>query len=203
MNRFSNINWAAFLLGGMWGSYNGFKKWLFLWIPLYLAVAYAFFADFFLVALLGYCFMAAITVYLTLQGNRMLSNEVLSMELRAGVEDKKRMRIAARQRKLAMYGVWSRLYYMYFLLGGISSMPVSESQGSFDYMVILHTALTLLAIDALSLIAVIFLSQMRGDKRNALYSGDGITAELIADTPMEYKPKSKNKGKFLPKRKVL
>ncbi|MCL2606711.1 MAG: hypothetical protein FWD93_05470 [Coriobacteriia bacterium] len=201
MNKSSNINWATFLLGGMWGSYNNFWAWVALWIPIFFACVYAFFVGLIFLGALAYSLMAIITVYLTLQGNHMLSNRVRSKELQAKAENKRRMTAEARQRKLAIYGVWHKLYYSYFLLSLASSIPATELQMSFDHTAILRTILILLIIDALALITVMLLSRIRGDEENVLYSGDGITADLIADTPMKYKPKSK--GKISPTRAFL
>jgi len=200
MSKFSNINWAAFLLGGMWGNYNNFKIWGTLWLPLFLLLLCVFLTGFTLLGVFIYFFMAAISAHLALQGNRMLSSKIHSEMMEPEIEDKERMIVAARQRKLAMYGLWSKPYYFYFLIGLAASIPAVElqiwlgladstsafeSHGSLNFAAAYSTSFTLLAIDVVTLICVLILSRLRGDKENILYSGGNITGELIARTPMK------------------
>ncbi|MCL2606236.1 MAG: hypothetical protein FWD93_03040 [Coriobacteriia bacterium] len=121
MNKFSNINWAAFLLGGFWAALNKIWSWFFLWLVIFLissrsvevlialerhgeVLAYAYNADVHItIIIIGNIAMNIIAIYLTLQGSRMISEENTDNDLIS--EENSMAEIAAKKRQYIIYGI--------------------------------------------------------------------------------------------------
>ena len=188
MNRFSNINWAAFLLGSNWAMSNGFKAWSFLYLAAVTVVfASVYFLETFFIVVLGvYPALAFISIYLALQGNHMVVKAIQKEELSSEEENEERLIAAARQQKLLVSSVTSRpFYYLIFaLVPGfflVSGYHVTETPPSLFLLLFI-----MLAIDAVALMLVLVIAYVRGDTENELYSGEKIDVELIIATPMRY-----------------
>jgi len=188
MNKFSNINWAALLLGGAWGSYNNFKQWTYLWVAAAAVIYLAAFIGSSFMFLGAYTFMAATAVYLALQGNDMLSKEIQKKELSLEEEQKERATASARQQKLLIYGVLFRPFVYYFTLGFVPArFLMSHHLVMTDhFMISSHIFFAMLAVDGLALTIALCLAFKRCSEENELYSGDAVDADLIVAAPMTY-----------------
>jgi len=115
MNKFSNINWAAFLLGGFWWP---------LWNKFYGWAAISFTATLFLsvaglrLGVVGPALsftiqqfmMSFIAIYFALQGNRMLSDRIQAFELEPGEERATRDWTYKRQRRQTALGIFLLIF---------------------------------------------------------------------------------------------
>ncbi|MCL2606447.1 MAG: hypothetical protein FWD93_04125 [Coriobacteriia bacterium] len=185
MNRFSNINWAAFLLGSLWGNRNNFKMWTNWWVAVGSGVILAFFfgssSDFAFVYLCFYVFTVITAVYLGLYGNRMLLREIQKQELGLKEDLELRMEVSARQRKQLVYGVFFKPFFFYFLMGSIA----------FRGMPLLY--FVMLAIDVLAFATILLLALRKNCKEGELYSDAKIDTESIAAVSMNWQVDSKKK----------
>jgi len=109
MRRFSNINWAAFLLGGfLWALFNKFYLWIVPWVLIGIAANLLLASglnDSILFTYAGSFLGTLITAYLAFNGNNMLSKRVIRMELSPESELKERAVIYGRQRTQIMWGI--------------------------------------------------------------------------------------------------
>jgi len=194
MSKFSNINWAALITGGAWGTYNGFKSWGIWWAVGFLivnAIPFLGEAAIFLiapVALMVYVLLAAMSVYLALWGNHMLSEKIRNRRLSPEQEHEARMTTLARQINIAVYGIFLKLVTI-FLFAWVPMWRISTWEGQFDSGIFFQIVFAMIIIDILALVVTLILAFVRGDKENELYSSDRIPADLIAATPMSVQSK--------------
>ena len=195
MNKLSNINWAALLLGGVWGTYNNVKLWSGLWVIAGTAILLGAWIGSVSIILSSYVILAALSVYLALQGNHLVSKEIRKKELSAEAEQEERIAASARQRKLLIYGIFFRPITYYFTLGFIPIMLMTPRYSTMpDYGISpWHILFALLAIDALALVITLLFALGRHVSENELYSGK-VDTDLIVATPMKCQAVSKQKA---------
>jgi len=188
VHRFSNINWAAFLLGTPWGGFNRFFGWLVLALATVAVIMFGFFYGGFLgdrsadatsaaiaiaIVLTGYISMGVAAVYLALRGNHMLSEEIKQKRWSLEKETTIRVRASARQYKQLMWGIVLKLWFYFSLVRGLSTSELP------DYVIFAP-----FIIDTLSFAAVLALAAVLHEGKNELYSGNEIDFKLIMATPV-------------------
>jgi len=163
MREFSNINWAAFLLGGLWGFINKYYLWGFSWfavnvfanVILRAGIYYDIVSGSTIVAVsIGsrHILMATIAVYLAMKGNEMTFVRMWH-EQRAGkhfIPMQKHKQVALG----LLYRLLSYALIVYSALTGVHSMWILP---------------LVLAIDMLSLAALLLLA-LRYHPKNELPS---------------------------------
>lgn len=167
MNKFSNVNWAAFLLGGFWGIFNG----IFLWIMIVWGIAFALsFRSAEIIHSVGthgdvilrafsveahiltivccYVLMNACSIYLAAKGNHILSERIQKGNLGTLKEVEARAVVRVRQRWQILCGAPFRIM-MYFFMAQPSTILF----------------FLLLVIDVLSFAIVLYLAEKLHQKK--------------------------------------
>ena len=178
IKRLSNVNWAAFLLSGIWGGMNGFKGWGNFWgvllIPVVPAIFFGNTKSSVIALLIFYALTALIGAYLSLRGNRMILHKVKKDKANCDDENNQRVIEYARQRKQLIFGMFYRFYFFYGLLGALVLMSVTSPNFYF----------AMIAIDVAALTIVLIAALLFGKTENVLYSGSKLNADVIASIPM-------------------
>jgi len=196
MSRLSNINWAAFILGGAWGSYNGYRS---SWGMLFVVVASALIVSVHLlnsifISSIIYAFLAIMSIYLALQGNFLIVEKIQEEELSSEEKREELIMASARQRKLIISGIGFKLFFFYFLLGFASNwfMPWDTLVAE-NFLPAFYLLGLMLAIDVLALIVVLVVASIRKVEENELFLREKIDTETIIATPMKHQKRSERK----------
>jgi len=144
MNRFSNINWAAFFLGALWWPlWNRFWAW-----------AAVPFVSMFAVTLLGFrlgpsgvpltimihqFIMGVVSIYLALRGNRMFVDRIEVQELSPEEERAAKDWAYRSQRRQTVFGVFLSLL---FLFAGLITLIPGISSGTIPFSSIVMPLIT-------------------------------------------------------------
>jgi len=199
MDKFSNINWAAFLLGGLWGFFNKFPLWTFLWVLAFLVANFRIrVGDVFVggthgdigsvdiltlaVGLSGYVLMSMGAIYLALRANHILLRDIQKRGMSLEDETRERAKASAHQHKQLIYGIVYKVYSYTAIGYSVSIGMISE-----------HVLFTLLGIDVLSLAVVLVLAPRLHPRENELYPGDKFYLKLAIMTPAIYRARWKKR----------
>jgi len=171
MIRFSNINWAAFLLSGLWGWFNRFPLWTFLWIlALFSPGISARVGDVYIgnefTALLGFVVLSALSVFLALCGNRILLKDICKKGLSAEEEQKERATASLQQQTQMAYGFGHKVF-LYFV-ASYSALTIHS----------FRAVSVLFVIDMLALTLVLSMALLSNAKENELYPEEKFTFNL-------------------------
>jgi len=189
---FSNINWAAYLLGGFWGFSNRFflctLLWFFAFSGYFISVQrirgverfsdYAGVVEAFnipvniAIVIICYTLLNVIAAYLALKGNNLLSKRISEKNLLFEKEEQVRMVFSAQQHRMIVYGLFPRLYF-YSL--GVFTSPI--------------LAVVLSIIDVLTLAAILALAIKFHDKGNELWPLAKFNTRSFVDSFMQGKEK--------------
>jgi len=190
MNRFSNINWTAFLYGAGWPKWRKpVLAWSYGWpVALFIVWPLAFFGIFIpTLILLLYIPLAGASIYFALQGNSLLLEKIKKLELDPEEEQKERMIAAARQERFLLKGVLIRIAANHLFLSLLPAMRADLRMDTMsDYLVqvspyvqAMQVVLAMMIIDIIAAGITMLIAYMRGDTKNVLYSGR-IPDEVMA-----------------------
>ena len=186
INRFSNINWAAFLLGGLWGWFNRFSFWTFLWaMTVYLLLAsigsvsiptkYGF-ASMFIA-------MSAIAIWLALRGNRMLLDDIRENGFSPEKEQEERATTSLQQQNQALYGFIYKVSLYLWMITRVDDHSIFS----------LSMLFVLLVIDILSLLLVLTIALVFNVEKNELYPKGKFKFKLAHEVPVRRPRRQKAK----------
>jgi len=199
VNRFSNINWTAFLFGCLWASDDeAFSLWESVWaywwgVVFVIVWLLAFFAGLTIPALtlMLYIPLAVASAYFALKGNALLLRGIRELELNSEEEQTRRMMSAARQKKYLKIGVLMRPISHYAFLGILPTGRAGLVAGEYEYAAIFPQVIEIVSgmviMDIIALVVVLLAVLVRGDKENVLYSGK-IPAEVMASVSTKGPP---------------
>jgi len=172
MNKFSNINWGVVALGCL-----GDRPWVIVFVSIILISAGWITGNVALVVVLvvsAQILLAPRTVYLALQGNRILLKEIKNLNLSPEAEQSARLKEFARGRKSSLILViLGRLLLNYGILGFIPFRHAYRTAGlPFDYVQVFQVFFVIFIIDVIVLLLILSIAFVRDEKENVLYPGE-------------------------------
>jgi len=183
MDKFSNINWTAFLFGCLKSDkYSLLTAWVY-WYGVVLAIKWAVVSFLDIVTpvfILGFYIPLAIaSVYFALQGNRLLLRKIEAQELSPEKEEEERMMVAARQKKFIQLGILMRLiqYGFFAVLPGRVFLAAGQPT---DFSMIFQIVAAMVIIDIAAVMVTLVIAYLRGDKESELYS-DEIPDDIMTN----------------------